>query len=61
MLVKQSNLSQLNVTISTIRYEIVTESSADFYLAFNQTSKVYSDLINMGCLINLDRGNAHYF
>ena len=52
MLSKQSSLEKMNITISTIRYEIITEDKSEFYLKFNQTSRMHSDLVSMGCLIN---------
>lgn len=59
MLSKQSSLVRLNVTISTIKYEIITEDSAQFYLKFNQTSKLVTDLYTMGCLVNSISSNDY--
>lgn len=57
MLSKQNSLQKLNVTISTIKYEIVTEDVLEFYLKFNQTTRVVGDLYNMGCLVNFNSGS----
>ena len=59
MLGKQSSLVNLNVTISTIKYEIITEDSGQFYLQFNQTTRVVTDLAKIGCLVNSVSGNDY--
>jgi hypothetical protein len=60
MLFNESKLTYMNVTISTVRYEIVTQSSNDFYLAFNQTDTSLNSLLGMGCLINGYQGDGNY-
>ena len=47
-----SALTRMNVTISTVNYEITIASSNAFYNAFNLTDRTLSSLINMGCFIN---------
>ncbi len=47
----------MNITVSTMRYEIVTEDKTEFYLKFNQTSRVIIDLTTMGCMINTQDHN----
>lgn len=42
----------MNVTISTVNYEITVPSSNGFYKAFNLTDRTLSSLIDMGCFIN---------
>ncbi len=42
----------MNITISTVKYEIISEDKTEFYLKFNQTTRLYSDMISMGCLVN---------
>lgn len=60
MLVEMKDLQPVNVTISTVKYEIISADVGEFYLKFNQTSRVYSDLVNMGCLINSYNNNSDY-
>lgn len=52
MLGRHSKLEKLNVTVATVRYEVVTGDKAEFYLEFNQTQRGYADLVNMGCVVN---------
>ena len=59
MLGKQAGLEKINITISTMRYEIITEDRTEFYLKFNQTSRVYNDLLSMGCMINTVNQDYH--
>jgi hypothetical protein len=42
----------MNVSISTINYEITVTSSNVFYSTFNLTDRTLNSLINMGCFIN---------
>lgn len=42
----------MNVTVATVRYEVLTGDKAEFYLEFNQTARGYVDLVNMGCMVN---------
>ncbi len=42
----------MNVTISTVNYEITISSSNDFYKSFNLTDRTLNSLVNMGCFIN---------
>jgi hypothetical protein len=51
----------MNVTISTINYEIITADSNTFYLTFNQTNKDLSNLISIGCFINNYNGTKDYY
>lgn len=60
MLGQVGNLEPVNVTISTVKYEIISADVGQFYLTFNQTGRVYSDLVNMGCLINSYNNNNDY-
>ncbi len=52
MLVKQGNLEKINVTLATVKYEIISGDKSQFYLEFNQTARTYADLAAMGCMIN---------
>jgi hypothetical protein len=47
-----SSLARMNVTVSTVNYEITVPSSNDFYKAFNLTDRTLNSLVNMGCFIN---------
>lgn len=60
MITGMKDLQQVNVTISTVKYEIISADVGQFYLQFNQTNRVYSDLVNMGCLINSYNTNNGY-
>ena len=55
-----SNLQRMNVTISTINYEITISDSNTFYKAFNVTDRSLSSLVNLGCFINNYDGNIDY-
>ena len=61
MLSSCASLSRLNITISTIKYQITTSSSQNFYLSFNQTSKTLTNLVDMGCFINDLNGNTDFY
>lgn len=50
----------MNVTISTINYEITVASANGFYKSFNTTSKSLADLTGMGCFINNYNGGPDY-
>ena len=50
----------MNVTISTINYEITISDSNTFYKAFNVTDRSLSSLVNLGCFINNYDGNIDY-
>ena len=55
-----TNLARLNVTISTVNYEISTFSSTDFFKVFNVTDRSLASLVNTGCFINNYNGNPDY-
>lgn len=57
MLSHNSSLTRLNVTISTVKYEITTSSSNNFYTEFNVTDRSVSALVNTGCFINNYQGS----
>lgn len=61
ILSSQSQLSKMNVTISTVNYEIITADSNTFYLTFNQTNKDLSNLKIIGCFINSYNGSKDYY
>ncbi len=42
----------MNVTISTVNYEITVSDSNTFYTNFNVTDRSLNTLISMGCFIN---------
>lgn len=50
----------MNVTISTINYEITVSDSTTFYKSYNTTDRSLSSLINLGCFINNYNGNIDY-
>ncbi len=50
----------MNVTISTLNYEITITDSNTFYKAFNVTDRTLSSLVNLGCFINNHDGNIDY-
>lgn len=42
----------MNVTISTVNYEITVTNSNTFYTSFNLTDRSLNSLVSMGCFIN---------
>jgi hypothetical protein len=42
----------MNITLSTVDYEITVSSSNSFYTSFNLTSSTLSSLQQLGCFIN---------
>ena len=57
LLSSYSSFQRMNVTISTVNYEITVTSPYNFYTTFNVTDRSLSTLIKMGCFIN-NYGNA---
>ena len=55
-----SSLTRMNVTISTVPYEITVSDSNKFYTVFNVTNRSVSSLVNTGCFINNYNGNPDY-
>ena len=47
-----SSYQRMNVTISTVNYEITVSSPNAFYVAFNLTDRSISSLQAMGCFVN---------
>jgi hypothetical protein len=47
-----SSLQRMNVTISTVNYEITVSSPTAFYSSFNLTDRSLSSLVAMGCFLN---------
>jgi hypothetical protein len=47
-----SALARMNVTISTVNYEITVSSANSFYSSFNLTDRSLASLVGMGCFIN---------
>ena len=60
MMKTHSSLALLNVTISTVNYEVTVADSTEFYKVFNVTDRSLSSLINTGCLVNTYNGNPDY-
>lgn len=50
----------MNVTISTVPYEITVSDSTAFYTVFNVTDRSVSSLSKTGCFINNYNGNPDY-
>jgi|688.fasta_scaffold135418_3 hypothetical protein len=50
----------MNVTISTVNYEITVSDSTTFYKSFNTTDRDIESLINLGCFINNYDSNTDY-
>jgi hypothetical protein len=55
-----SQLQRMNVTISTVNYEITVTSPDAFYKSFNVTDRSLGSLVSMGCFINNYQGSADY-
>ena len=47
-----SKLQKMNVTISTLNYEVTVASENDFYTVFNLTDRSLDSLVKTGCFIN---------
>lgn len=47
-----SAYQRMNVTISTVNYEITVSNSNTFYTSFNLTDRSLTSLVAMGCFIN---------
>ena len=52
ILTSSSSFQRMNVTISTVNYEITVSNSNTFYTSFNLTDRSLNSLTNMGCFIN---------
>lgn len=60
MLGSYNDLQRMNVTISTVNYEITVTSADSFYKQFNVTDRSLSSLVSMGCYINNYKGSVDY-
>ena len=60
MMSNHSSLNRLNVTISTVNYEVTVADSNAFYTVFNLTDRSLASLIGTGCFINNYNGNPDY-
>lgn len=50
----------MNVTISTINYEITVSNPYSFYSVFNLTDRSLNSLVSMGCFINTYTNSIDY-
>jgi hypothetical protein len=54
-----STLQRINVTVSTLPYELTVSSSTTFYTSFNVTDRSVSALIGLGCFVNKAGGTDY--
>lgn len=50
----------MNVTISTVNYEVTVSNSFNFYTVFNVTDRSISSLVGTGCFINNYNSSPDY-
>jgi hypothetical protein len=50
----------MNVTISTVNYEVTVSNSESFYKVFNLTDRSLGSLVGTGCFVNNYNGSPNY-